>query len=170
MIDQQPIYIHSANGMHILSSSISPYMNDLSCNSITIQAENVGSAYIVSTPSGATIYIDDEKQSNATTPATINISNDSSTPQVHKYKLVLPGYADANGSLLITPGQIYNTTVLLEILSKNTLPLILGLAITGSFIMMMLECQRKKDMKRSELMYKDKLKLKRLEQERSDQN
>ena len=144
MIAQQPIYIHSTNGMYTLSPLISPYINDLSCNSITIQqAQDVGSAYIVSIPSGAKIYIDNVEQVGIVTPATIN--NIPSTPYEHTYKLVKPGYMDAEGLLFIITGQIYNTTVTMcKIPSDNMMPLLLGLALAGSFIIItMIENQRK---------------------------
>lgn len=154
MIDQQPIYIHSTNGMYTLAP-ISPYINDLSCNSITIQqVQNVGSAYIVSIPSGAKIYIDNVEQVGIVTPATIN--NIPSTPYEHTYKLVKSGYMDAEGLLFITTGDTYNTTVTMcKTPSDNMMPLLLGLALAGSFIIMMIENQRKKDMNKPEQIYKD---------------
>ncbi len=160
MIDQQPIYIHSTNGMYELPSiytlsSIPSYINDLSCNSITIQqVQDVGSAYIVSVPSRAKIYIDNVEQVGITTPATIN--NIPSTPYEHTYKLVKPGYMDAEGLLFITTGQTYNTTVTMcKTPSDNMWPLLLGLAFAGSFIIMMIENQRKKDINKPEQIYKD---------------
>lgn len=154
MTDQQPVYIHSTNGMYTLPF-ISPYINDLTCNSITIQqVQDVGSAYIVSVPSGAKIYIDNVEQVGITTPATIN--NIPSTPYEHTYKLVKHGYIDIEGLLFITTGQRYNMTVTMcNIPSDNMWPLLLGLAFAGSFIIMMIENQRKKDMKRPEQIYKD---------------
>lgn len=154
MIDQQPVYIHSANGMYTLPF-ISPYINDLACNSVTIQqAQNVGSAYIVSIPSGAKIYIDNIEQVGITTPATIN--NIPSTPYEHTYKLVKSGYIDAEELLFITAGQTYNVTVTMcKTPGDNTWPLLLGLAFAGSFLIMMIESQRKKDMKKPEQIYKD---------------
>lgn len=147
MIDQQPLYIHSANGMYTI--------NDLACNSVTIQqVQDVGSAYIVSVPSGAKIYIDNVEQVGITTPATIN--NIPSTPYEHTYRLVKHGYIDIEGLLFITTGQTYNMTVTMcNTPSDNMWPLLLGLAFAGSFIIMMIENQRKKDMKRPEQIYKD---------------
>ncbi len=142
MIDQQPIYIHSTNGMYTLPS-ISPYINDLSCNNITIQhVQDTGPAYIVSIPSGAKIYIDSVEQVGIITPATIN--NIPSTPYEHTYKLVKSGYMDAEGLLFITTGETYNTTVtMFEIPGNSVWSLLLGIAFTGSIIIMVIESQRK---------------------------
>lgn len=134
MIDQKPVYIHSTNGMYTLPS-ISPYINDLACNSVTIQqAQDVGSAYIVSIPSGAKIYIDNVEQVGITTPATIN--NIPSTPSEHTYKLVKPGYIDSEGLLFITTGQTYNVTVTMCKPPSSIWPFLIGAAIVGIFITM----------------------------------
>lgn len=113
------------------SLPMSLYINDLTCNSITIQqAQDVGSAYIVSIPSGAKIYIDNIEQIGVTTPATIN--NIPSIPSEHTYKLVKPGYMDAEGLLFITAGEIYNVTVTMCKFESNIIwPLMMGAAIVG---------------------------------------
>ncbi len=139
-IDQ--IYIHSSNGMYKLPY-IQSYINDLACNSITIQAQDVGSAHIVSIPDGAKVYIDGIEQVGVTTPATIN--NIPSVPFEYTYKLIKPGYIDSEGSLFITAGQTYNVTVTMCKISSDLWPLLLGLAFTGSIILMMIEKESKKD-------------------------
>ena len=133
----KPIYIHSTNGMY-------PSIEDLDCNSITIQqAQDVGSSYIVSIPSGAKIYIDNVEQAGVITPA--RIDNIPSIPTEHTYKLIKPGYIDIEGLLFITTGQTYNITVTMCKAPSNMWSLLLGLALAGTFIAMMIEDKRKKN-------------------------
>lgn len=60
---------------------------------------SVGNVTITSTPSGATMYIDDVLQTGVT-PAT----KTGLTPGTHSYRLTLAGYADATGNFSITGG------------------------------------------------------------------
>ena len=122
-------------------------INDLSCNNITIQqAQDVGSAHIVSIPSGAKIYIDNiEQVAGLVTPATVN--NIPSIPTEHTYKLIKPGYIDTEGVLFITTGQTYNVTVMLCKPPSNILPILMGLAFTGILLTMI----RKDKYKRIEI-------------------
>ena len=117
-----------------ISFPFSKSINDLSCNNITIQqVQDVGSAYIVSIPSGAKIYIDNIEQVGLTTPATVN-----NIPSIteHIYKLTKSGYIDVEGILFITTGQTYNVTVTLCKSSSNILPILTGLAFAGIFLVM----------------------------------
>ena len=68
----------------------------------------LGSLNVSSTPSGATIYIDNVLQPGITTPATITGLSAGS----HTYKLTLTGYADYTGSFSITAGTTTNLPVI----------------------------------------------------------
>lgn len=125
----QKIHIHSSNGMYT-SPYIPSYINDLACNSVTVQqTQGVGSAYIVSIPSGAKIYIDNVEQVGITTPATIN--NIPSTPSEHTYKLIKPGYIDSEGLLFITTGQTYNVVATIYNIPSSIWAFLIGAAIIG---------------------------------------
>jgi hypothetical protein len=63
---------------------------------------STGSASFTSTPSGATIYIDDTLQIGITTPSA-NITGLSPGTNNHTYKLALDGYADATGTFSVSP-------------------------------------------------------------------
>ena len=84
ILDQQ-IYMYSPDSIpYTIPSLFSQHINDLSCNNITIQqTQDVGSAYIVSVPSGAKIYIDNVEQAVVITPA--RIDNIPSIPTEHTY-------------------------------------------------------------------------------------
>ena len=83
MLDQQT-YMYPQDSMYTIPSLFSQHINDLSCNNITIQqTQDVGSAYIVSVPSGAKIYIDNVEQAVVITPA--RIDNIPSIPTEHTY-------------------------------------------------------------------------------------
>lgn len=111
------------------------YVNDLSCNNITIQhTQNVGSAYIVSIPSGAKIYIDNIEQVGLVTPAMVN--KIPSIPTAHTYKLTRPGYMDMEGILFIITGETYNVTVMLCKPPTDILPILVGFVLTGIFLAM----------------------------------
>lgn len=127
-LSQRPIYVHTTDGMHIRS-----LIEDLSCNNIIVgQAPETGSAYIVSIPNGAKIYIDNIEQAGVTTPATIN--NIPSAPFEHTYKLVKSGYVDIEGLLFITTGQTYNVTVTMCKASGDGWPLLIGVVAIGMLL------------------------------------
>ncbi len=67
---------------------------------------STGSVSFTSTPSGATIYIDNVLQIGTTTPST---TITGLTPGSHTYKLTLSGYADTTGTFSITANT--NTAV-----------------------------------------------------------
>ena len=91
-------------------SNINPYINDLSCNHITVEQLQTGSARIVSIPAGAKIFIDYIGDTGLITPATVpNIS-----VGVHAYKLTYPGYNDIDGLLFININETYELTISME--------------------------------------------------------
>lgn len=128
--------------MHI--RSYIPYIEDLSCNYISIQQPptEVGSAHIVSVPTGAKIFIDNIEYTGSVTPITIsNISSGT-----HSYKLTYPGYTDVDGILFIKTGETYELSVIMEkclapSVQSNAL-LYLGLFVIG---FMLLSSRKKRE-------------------------
>jgi len=138
MTDQQ-LYIHSPSGMHIIQPILS--IEDLSCNHITVQPPvEVGSAHIVSVPTGAKIFIDNIEYTGLITPTTI-----SDIPiGTYTYKLTYPGYTDVNGILFIKTGETYDISTTMEkysVPSQSNALLYLGLFAVG----FMLLSSRKKE-------------------------
>lgn len=136
--------INQLSQLKLISCNIVNSLNsleDLSCNHISIQQPptEVGSAHIVSVPTGAKIFIDniDFQQ---TTPAIIsNISSGT-----HTYKLTYPGYTDVDGILFIKTGETYEISAIMEkcsIPSQSNALLYLGLFAVG----FMLLSSRKKE-------------------------
>lgn len=85
-------------------------IEDLSCHYITSQID-VGSAHIVSIPTGAKIFIDYIGDTGLVTPAVIP---DIPTG-VHTYRLTYPGYTDVDGLLFINVNETYEVSVIMEI-------------------------------------------------------
>lgn len=109
MSNQECIYIHSSNGMYIR-----PFIDDLSCNNITIQQpDEVGSVNIESVPPGAKIYIDEILQLDST-PIIIDNIPSSPTGVAHRYKLTYPGYIDTEGYIFIRTGDTDRLSVIME--------------------------------------------------------
>lgn len=112
MPEQEYLYIHSSNGMYIR-----PFIDDLSCNNITIQQPSeVGSVSIESVPPGAKIFIGGVDQIGRFTPIVIDLPS-SPTGIAYRYKLTYPGYVDAEGEFFIITGETYRLSVIMEIIT-----------------------------------------------------
>jgi hypothetical protein len=124
------IYVHTSDGTHIrhyvdsvnwepitMTGSQSAIINsleaieDLSCHHITAKTLDIGSAHIVSVPTGAKIYIGDINYTG-NTPALIDMPVGP-----HTYKLSYPGYAEIDGILFIELNTIYELSVIMEKMS-----------------------------------------------------
>ncbi len=134
MIDQQ-LYIHSLNGMYII--------NDLACNSITIETVCEGSAQIITDPPGAAILIDGFRQQiggiDITTPAIIDhIPCTDPINKPNRFKLTIPGYRDEEGILYITsyniPTNPYPLNITMKRISNEAGGLLIAALAIGAFI------------------------------------
>lgn len=112
MPEQSCLYIHSSNGMYIR-----PFIDDLSCNNITIQQPGeVGSVSIESVPPGAKIFIDGILQLGST-PIIIDNLPSSPTGIAYGYKLTYPGYVDVEGEFFVRTGDTYPLYTIMEIMT-----------------------------------------------------
>jgi len=143
MIYQEHVYIHSINGMHTLPS-ISPYINDLACNNITIGTVCEGSAHIITDPPGATIFIDGNRQQiggiDIITPVIIDhIPCTDPINKPNKFKLTLPGYRDEERILYITSSNIstnpYPLNITMNIIPSEAGGLLIAALAIGAFIL-----------------------------------
>lgn len=110
---------------------ISPLIEDLSCNSITVRAICQGSLHIATIPSGANIYIYEESQGDyvlqsvqtgtMTSPTIIDNIECTGPTRSNKFKLTLPDYVDVEGILDIKNGEIYQLYIIME---KCTIPVV----------------------------------------------
>lgn len=143
IIDQ---YRQASDSVYTLGGTETVYTNDLSCNNITIKTVCDGLAQIISSPPGATIFIDGIRQQIAgidiTTPAIIDhIPCTDPINKPNKFKLTLSGYRDEEGILYITPSNIptnpYPLNIIMKPVPSDFGLLLLSLAIAGAFLAMM---------------------------------
>lgn len=140
MTYQQPIFVHTIDGMYIR-----PLIEDLSCNHVNIQLQETGSLHVISYPTGARICINDVLQLCTTTEpegATINNIPSSPTGISHKYKLTYPGYVNIEGNIKIYTGQTAELIVVMQPSPCPTNNLLLYISFAIGVILL---SSRKKD-------------------------
>lgn len=177
MTDQNPVYIHSMNGMYTmkvvnhkeqLKAAINMHdpvytakevvvrldnthnINDLACNNITIGVACEGSVQIITHPPGATIFIDGDRQ-QITTPAIIDhILCTDPINKPNKFRLTLPGYRDKEGILPITSLNIPESPYILDITMEivpNEIGGLLIVALTIGAFMFFFQIEKEKKYK-----------------------